>query len=137
MSEHEQLSLQAPVVELLTATSGPCLSLQPVAVLTNQLGNTRFSLNREGGGSLIGHWACVSEALTSPPQLECNAAAIGVFPGSVSATGPSAAKSGSDTESAPASCTLIYVLKSRLPSNLSRYSEISRCLSSSQEVIKQ
>lgn len=49
LSEHEQLSLQAPVVELLTATSGPCLSLQPVAVLTNQLGNTRFSLNREGG----------------------------------------------------------------------------------------
>lgn len=136
MSEHEQLSLQAPVVELLTATSGPCLSLQPVAVLTNQLGNTRFSLNREGG-SLIGHWACVSEALTSPPQLECNAAASGVFPGSVSATGPSAAKSGSDTESAPASCTLIYVLKSRLPFNLSRCSEISRRLSSSQEVIKQ
>lgn len=136
MSEHEQLSLQAPVVELLTATSGPCLSLQPVAVLTNQLGNTRFSLNREGG-SLIGHWACVSEALTSPPQLECIAAASGVFPGSVSATGPSAAKSGSDTESAPASCTPIYVLKSRLPFKLSRCSEISRRLSSSQEVIKQ
>lgn len=52
MSEHEQLSLQAPVVELLTATSGPCLSLQPVAVLANQLGNTRFSLNREGVGGV-------------------------------------------------------------------------------------
>lgn len=69
MSEHEQLSLQAAAVELLTATSGPCLSLQPVAVLANQLGNTRFSLNREGGGVTDGSLGLCERGLNQPTTV--------------------------------------------------------------------